>query len=47
MTQAQADDIVGVRVVLISDNSAQPATPRQVAFGIDYITFTAGGPLAL
>jgi len=47
LTQAQAQNIVGVRVVLISDNNAQPATPQQVAFGIDYITFTAGGPLAL
>ena len=45
LTQEQAQNIVGVRVVLISDNNAQPATPRQVAFGIDYITFTAGGPL--
>ncbi len=45
LTQEQAQNIVGVRAVLISDNNAQPATPRQVAFGIDYITFTAGGPL--
>ena len=45
LTQEQAESIVGVRVVLISDNNAQPATPEQVAFGIDYITFTAGGPL--
>ena len=47
VTEQQAQDIVGVRVLLISDNNAQPATPEQVAFGIDYITFTAGGPLAL
>ena len=47
LTQQQAQDIVGVRVVLISDNNAQPATPQQVAFGIDYITFTAGGALEL
>jgi hypothetical protein len=47
VTQEQAGDIVGVRVVLISDNSAQPATPQQVAFGIDYITFTGSGPLEL
>ena len=46
LTQQQAQNIVGVRVVLISDNNAQPATPQQVAFGIDYITFTAG-PLEL
>ena len=45
LTQEQAQNIVAVRVVLISDNNAQPATPQQVAFGIDYITFTAGGPL--
>lgn len=45
LTQEQAQDIVGVRVVLISDDNLQPATPLQVAFGIDYITFTGGGPL--
>ena len=47
ITQEQAANIVGVRVVLISDNNAQPSTPLQVAFGIDYITFTSGGPLEL
>lgn len=45
LTQEQAQNIVAVRVVLISDNNSQPATPEQVAFGIDYITFTAGGAL--
>ena len=45
LTQAQAQNIVAVRVVLISDNNAQPSTPLPVGFGIDYITFTAGGPL--
>ena len=45
LTQQQAQQIVGVRVVLISDNNAQPTPPLQVAYGIDYITFTAGGPL--
>lgn len=47
LTQAQAQQIVGVRVLLISDNNAQPNPPLQVAYGIDYITFTAGGPLQL
>ncbi len=45
LTQAQAQIIVAVRVLLISDNNAQPTPPLQVAYGIDYITFTAGGPL--
>lgn len=45
LTEEQAGAVVGVRVVLISDNNAQPSPPRQVAFGLDYVTFTAGGPL--
>lgn len=45
MTQQQAQEIVAVRVLLISDNNAQPTPPLQVTYGIDYITFTAGGPL--
>ena len=47
ITQAQAGQLVNVRVLLISDDSNQPATPLPVEFGIDYITFTAGGPLQL
>ncbi|MEM0961322.1 MAG: hypothetical protein AAGK21_02120 [Bacteroidota bacterium] len=47
MTQAQAQEIVSVRVLLISDDNNQPATPLQVEYGIDFITFTAGGPLQL
>ncbi len=47
LSQAQAQSIVAVRVVLISDNNAQPTPPLQVAFGIDYITFTAGDRLQL
>ena len=47
ITQAQAQEIVAVRVLLISDNNAQPSPPLPVEYGIDYITFTAGGPLEL
>jgi hypothetical protein len=47
MTQTQASQIVAVRVLLISDNNSQPATPLQVTYGIDNITFTGGGPLEL
>ena len=47
MTQEQAGQIVAVRVLLISDNNNQPNPPLPVDFGIDYITFTAGGPLEL
>lgn len=47
ISQAQAQQIVAVRVLLISDNNAQPATPLEVEYGIDYITFTGGGPLQL
>ena len=47
ITRAQAQEIVAVRVLLISDANAQPSPPLPVAFGIDYITFTAGAPLDL
>ena len=47
LTDAQTQQIVAIRAVLISDANAQPTPPRQVDFGIDYITFTAGGPLEL
>ncbi|MDX1419949.1 MAG: hypothetical protein R3181_08280 [Rubricoccaceae bacterium] len=47
ITQAQAQEIVAVRVLLISDNNNQPMPPLPVDFGIDYITFTAGAPLQL
>ncbi len=45
MTQQQAGQIVAIRVVVISNNNAQPAVPLPVDFGVDYFTFTAGGPL--
>lgn len=47
LNQTQAGQLVAVRVLLISDNTNQPATPLPVDFGIDYVTFTAGGPLEL
>ncbi|MEM1116900.1 MAG: hypothetical protein AAF845_09210 [Bacteroidota bacterium] len=47
LTEAQASQIVAVRAVLISDNTAQPTSREPVDFGVDYITFTAGGPLQL
>ena len=47
LTQRQAGEIVAVRVLLISDNNSQPDPPLPVDFGIDYITFTGGGPLEL
>lgn len=47
LTQQQAGEIVNVRVLLISDNNSQPSPPLQVEYGIDYVTFTAGGPLQL
>ena len=47
LTQAQAGEIVAVRVLLISDENSQPNPPLQVDYGVDYITFTAGGPLEL
>ncbi|MEM1057539.1 MAG: hypothetical protein AAGI52_18635 [Bacteroidota bacterium] len=47
LSEEEAQNIVGVRVVLISDANSQPTPALQVAFGIDYITFTAGSPLEL
>lgn len=47
LTEEQAANIVAVRVLLISDMNGQPNPPLPVDFGIDYITFTAGGPLDL
>jgi hypothetical protein len=47
MTQAQAQQIVAVRAILISNNNTQPTPRLPVDFGIDYLTFTAGAPLQL
>ncbi len=47
LDQSQAQQIVAVRVLLISDNNSQPRPPLPVDFGIDYITFTAGRELQL
>lgn len=47
LTDAQTQQIVAVRVVLISDAANQPTPPLQVDYGIDFITFTAGSPLEL
>jgi len=45
MTETQVQQIVAVRVLLISDRNNQPTPPLPVDYGIDYVTFTAGGPL--
>lgn len=47
MSQDQLQQIVAVRVLLISDNNSQPTPPVPVRFGIDYITFTQGAKLQL
>lgn len=47
LTQAQVQEIVAVRVLLISDENNQPNPPLEVDYGVDYLTFTAGGPLEL
>ena len=47
MTEEQVSKIVGIRLVLISNDAAQPTPPLEVAFGIDFMTFTSGGPLEL
>jgi hypothetical protein len=47
ITQEQLDKLVTIRVLLISDMNSQPDPPLQVSYGIDYMTFTQGGPLEL
>lgn len=47
LTAEQVQQIVAIRPILISDNVAQTNPRQPVDFGIDYITFTAGGPLEL
>lgn len=47
MSQAQLEKLVTIRVLLISDKNSQPDPPLQVDFGIDYLSFTEGGPLEL
>jgi len=47
ITQEQLEKVVAIRLLLISDKNAQPTPPLQVDFGIDYMIFTAGGPLEL
>ncbi len=47
ITQEDLEKVVAIRLLLISDMNAQPNPPLQVDFGIDYMTFTAGGPLEL
>jgi hypothetical protein len=46
-TQEQLEKLVAIRMLLISDMNSQPSPPLQVDYGVDYITFTAGGPLEL
>lgn len=47
MTEAQLSKIVAIRALLISDMNAQPTPSVPVRFGIDFMTFTEGGPLEL
>lgn len=47
MTAEQLEKIVAIRVLLISDDNAQPTPPLEVQFGIDFMVFTQGQPLQL
>ena len=47
ITQEDLEKVVAIRLLLISDMNGQPNPPLQVDFGIDFMTFTAGGPLEL
>ena len=47
MTEEEVSKIVAIRALLISDLNSQPDPPLQVDFGLDFLTFTSGGPLEL
>ncbi len=47
ITEEQLEKLVGLRILLISDMNSQPSPPLAVDYGIDFITFTQGGPLEL
>lgn len=47
MTQEQLEKLIGIRVLLISDNNTQPDPKKSVYFAVDYITFTGSQPLEL
>ncbi|MFK8057665.1 MAG: hypothetical protein AB8F78_16180 [Saprospiraceae bacterium] len=47
ITETQLEKLVGIRILLISDMNSQPSPPLQVDYGIDFLTFTQGGPLEL
>ncbi|MEM8558864.1 MAG: hypothetical protein AAGG50_13680 [Bacteroidota bacterium] len=47
LSEEQVQQIVAIRPVLISDNTVQPNPRVPVDFGIDYLTFTDGGPFEL
>jgi hypothetical protein len=45
ITEAQMAQLVGMRVVLISDNNSQPTPRVQVSFATDFLTFTKNQPI--
>ena len=47
LTPTQTQQIVAIRPILVSNNNTQPSPPLPVDFGLDYLTFTSGGPLQL
>ena len=47
ITQEKLEKLVAIRLLLISNMNAQPNPPLQVTYGIDFMTFTQGGPLEL
>lgn len=47
ITEAEMAKIVMIQVLLISNMNAQPTPPLPVRYGIDFLTFTSGQPLAL
>ncbi len=47
ITQEDLERLVAIRFLLISDMNSQPTPPLAVDYGVDFVTFTQGGPLEL
>lgn len=47
LSEQQLSKIVNIRALLISQMNLQPNPPLQVDYALDYLIFTAGGPLEL
>ncbi len=47
ISQEQLENVVALRLLLISNMNTQPSPPLEVAYGLDYMIFTEGSALQL